>query len=86
MIRPAATLSWADAAVKDALYFFLSSCLDVGRGHHPVQGTGGTVRKWDLWLRTAQQDTGNAGVFKRFSIQIMWTNYKEINETIEECA
>lgn len=36
------TLLLADGAVKDA-HFFLSFCLDVGRGHHAVQGTGGTV-------------------------------------------
>lgn len=35
-------LSLADGVVKDTLPF-VSSCLDVGRGHHPLQGTGGTV-------------------------------------------
>lgn len=35
-------------------------CLDVGRGYHSVQGAGWTVRKWDLWLRVTQQETGKA--------------------------
>lgn len=48
----------ADGIMKDTS-FFHCVCLDVGRGHHTVQGTSWTVWKRDLWLRITQQKTGN---------------------------
>lgn len=48
----------ADGIMKDTS-FFHCVCLDVGRGHHTVQGTSWTIWKRDLWLRITQQKTGN---------------------------